>query len=109
MIVSLAGQAPLVIDDLWGKQDDSAESLGSKKVDSRTFRLPNAIRPQGKVTTFDGKPIAGAIVVAQRDFERNEFDMPLSFSLACATNEQGEFENATAARRELQVLGPWTR
>ncbi len=91
MIVSLAGHAPLVIEDLWGKQVNSSESI-TNKVSLATFRLPKAIRPRGRVTTFDGKPISGAIIVAQRDFAWNEFNMPLSFSLSCATNEQGDFE-----------------
>jgi beta-lactamase regulating signal transducer with metallopeptidase domain len=84
--VSLVGHAPLVVDDL--------SKLNSGDIDNssrQTFRLPLAIRPTGKVTTFKRSPVAGAIVEARRDFEWNEFDMPTAFGFACATNERGEF------------------
>lgn len=106
MIISLDGQAPLVIDDLWGSQVDVPETETRNQSPS-TFHLPKAIRPHGRVTTFDGQPIAGAIVIAQRDFRWNEFNMPLSYSLSCAANEQGDYElpPMPAENYKLSVLG----
>lgn len=78
LTVTLAGQAPLIVDDLADVNP--------------TFRLPPGIRPRGRVLTADGKPIARAIVIASRDAAYNEINMPLHFRLMCAANEAGEFE-----------------
>jgi S1-C subfamily serine protease len=86
MTVELSGQAPLVIDDL------EKYGLLVQGDPPNTFRLPMAIRPRGRVLTADGKPIARAIVVVERDVKWNEIDMPLSLSRKCAADENGEYQ-----------------
>ena len=78
MLARLPGHAPLIIDNL------------SKDVS--TFQLPQPITATGTVRTFDGKPISLAVVRVQRDFDWNEFDMPLSYSESIAADAFGNFQ-----------------
>ncbi len=80
--VNMPGQAPLVIDDLEKYVGDPPG----------TYRLPPGVRPHGRVLTVDGKPIPGAIVTVDRDFEQNEFDMPVGLRRFCAADENGKYE-----------------
>ncbi len=82
----MAGQAPLIIDDLT-KRIQVANGDGRND-----FRLPSANRIKGRLLTADGKPVPQAIVTATRDVKWNEFDMPLSFRILCASDEMGYYE-----------------
>lgn len=82
----MQGQAPLIIDDLT-KRIQVANGDGPND-----FRLPSANRIKGRLLTADGKPVPRAIVTATRDVKWNEFDMPLSFRILCASDELGYYE-----------------
>lgn len=87
LTVFLAGEAPLLIDDL---QERLKLHPGPDLTPE--FRLPPGIRLKGRVLDDHGKPVPRAIVSARRDFPWNESNMPLSFSTTCAADDQGEYE-----------------
>jgi len=82
----MPGQAPLLVDDL-------TKRIPIANGDSPTdFRLPASNRIKGRVVTAEGKPVPRAIVTATRDVKWSEFDMPLSFTISCASDELGYYE-----------------
>lgn len=88
LVVKLAGHAPLIIDDLYGKSIEDQPAT----VEPLVLRLPPAVRSGGVVQTHDGKPIGGAIVAIGRSFKWDEFNMLLSFTTSVASDELGNFE-----------------
>ncbi len=85
LTVSMPGQAPLILDDL-GKR------VVAEGDPPNTFRLPRGVRPQGRVTKFDGTPVPGAVVSIRRNAPYNEFNMPVFFSRNCAADGNGEYQ-----------------
>lgn len=85
MTIVHAGFAPLLIDDF-------AKRVPMLGEDARTFSLSTGTRLEGRVLDAAGTPIPYAIVVAQRHFAWNEFDMPLSMARQIAADEEGFFQ-----------------
>lgn len=85
LAVLMAGQAPLLIDDL----QRPGGAAGQKQI--QEFRIPAGIRLSGRVLDDRGQPVPRAIVSVRREFAWNEADMPQSFSVTCAADEHGEY------------------
>ncbi len=78
--------------DLTGHATQLLDSLDVTNATDVTLRLPVARTLAGSVVDGDGKPIAYAVVSAQRSFEFSEFNMPLGFGLTTVAGADGHYE-----------------
>ena len=91
MTISLPGQPILLIDNLGKPVDVSGLELPETDELSE-FKLPRGVLLRGRVLDDEGSPQPRVIVTARRKFPWNEFNMPLGYSVSCATDENGEYE-----------------
>lgn len=86
LTVSLPGHPIVLIDNL-------SKFIELSDVDGPLeLRVSRGVRLRGRVLDDRGIPQPNVILNARRQFAWNEFDMPLSYQIRCASNENGEYE-----------------